>query len=458
MQQPRLARALSLFDFSTMSSASMGPAYSLASTMGAMVAVAGTGAPLSLLIVAFFMGCIAWGYHALSARYPAAGSSYSWVFRAFGRPSGAFVAWILIIANVFAVLATAIPAGTYTLDLIAPRLTDSPLAVALVAALWVMVSGLLLAAGIRPTAGVTAVLLFAEVIVLGASAIVSMLLPAHIGAGRPLQMVDPMRMIGAMVLGIWMVDGWELSAATSEESQHHGAAGRGGLAALGFMSLTLFLCMSAYLRLLGPAAFTGREADAMTVVGAKLGGWWRPLIVLTVLVSTSASLWTTILYLTRSLYAMGRDGVVWRTFGGLHTDATPRRALLLVSIVGTIVTLCSGLSPSVASLLTWALTGSGVFLALLFLGSACAALKLVPSVATRIVTLIGILGTAGAIVAQFADPKNVALRWSSGLGILLGIAFALWRGQGRGERSPNGRAGTPEVADGDAPFLAKERH
>jgi amino acid transporter len=456
MMAAKLPRVLSLFDFSTMSSASMGPAYSLASTMGPMVAVAGLGAPVSLIFVTFFMGCIAWAYHELSARYPAAGSAYSWVHRAFGPRAGAFIAWILIIANIFAVLATAIPAGTYTLDLLAPSLTDSSLAVSLVSALWVVASGLLLAAGIRPTVGVTAVLLGAEVIVLAASAIASMHLPAHIGGGRPFQMVAPSGLIGAMVLGIWMVDGWELSAATSEEAQHHGAAGRGGMVALGCMSLTLFVSMTAYLRLLGPAAFTGREADAMTVVGATLGGWWRPLIVLTVLVSTSATLWTTILYLTRSLYAMGRDGVLWRSFGGLHSDATPRRALLLVSIVGSIVTLCSGISPSVAFALTLAVTGSGVFLGLLFLGSAFAALKLVPSTPTRLVTLIGILGTAGGIAAQFADPSQAALRWSSGIGILLGIPFTLWRG--RGERSLHGRAGTPQVADGDAPFLAKERH
>ena len=425
-----LARQLSLFDVSTMSSASMGPAYSLASTMGPMVAIAGLGAPISLVLVTLFMGCIAWTYSALSARYPAAGSVYSWVYQAFGRNAGAFIAWILIIANVFAVLATAIPAGTYTLDLLAPQYADSTMWVAIVSALWVAVSGALLATGIRPTAGVTAVLLIAEVVVLGVSAVVAAWSHPLAGAAPAAPVhFNPAAIAGAMVLGIWMVDGWELSAATSEEAHHRHASGRGGLLALAGMSLTLLLCMSAYLHFLGPAAFSSREADAMALVGTSLGGWWRPVIVLTVLVSTSASLWTTVLYLTRSLYAMGRDGMIARLFAVLHPDGTPRRALTLVTVLGACVTALSGVSASVAAALTLALSGSGVFLGMLFVGTAAAAMKLVSNTAMRAAAVLGILGISGAILVEVSKTENGALRMSGFIGLLLGIPFAFWRGR-----------------------------
>ena len=400
--------------------------------MGAMVAIAGTGAPLSLVLVSLFMGCIAWAYGALSTRYPAAGSAYSWVHQAFGRYAGAFMAWILIIANVFAILATAIPAGTYTLDLLAPKYADSVGAVALVSALWVVISGVLLAAGLRPTAGVTACLLIAEVAVLAVSAFLAATMHPIVPAGAPLHLhLGFGSILSAMVLGIWMIDGWELSAATSEEAHHEHAAGRGGLLALAGMGVTLFICMTAYLHLLGPAAFSGHEADAMTLVGMSLGGWWRPLIVLTVLISTSASLWTTVLYLTRSLYAMGRDGMISRRFAVLHTDATPRRALILVTAASTVITMFSGISSSVAAALNTSLAGSGVFLGLLFIGSGLAALKLVPVPATRIIAAIGVIGIVGAIIAEVIDPANSALRWSGLIGLLLGIPFALWRGENK---------------------------
>ena len=62
-----------------------------------------------------------------------AGSSYTWIRAAFGPAAGAYGAWVLLVANMFAVLATALPAGTYTLDLVAPALAANALAVALVA-------------------------------------------------------------------------------------------------------------------------------------------------------------------------------------------------------------------------------------------------------------------------------------------------------------------------------------
>ncbi len=430
MNQPTLSRALSFFDVSMLSAASMGPAYSLASTMGPMVAIAGAGAPLSLVLVTLCMGCIACSYNALSHRFPAAGSAYSWSYRAFGRYAGAFIAWVLMVANVFAILATAIPAGTYTLDLLAPSHADSIMWVALVSVLWVIISGVLLAAGVRPTAGVTAYLLIAEVVVLGLSALFARLQhPIATIASQGSIHVGAVGVLGAMILGLWMIDGWELSAATSEEATHERAAGHGGIVALVFMSVTLFVCMSGYLHLLGPGAFSGREADAMTVVGTGLGGWWRILIVVTVLISTSASLWTTMLYLTRSLYAMGRDGIIWPILAVLHTDATPRRALLFVTIVSALLTALSGISPSVSDALTLALSGSGVFLGLLFVSSAAAAIKLIAHRAVRLVSMIGLLGIACAIIAELAMPANTALRWSSLLGLALGCGFAYWRGR-----------------------------
>src|SRR5579864_6321497 len=103
----------------------MAPAYSLASTMGPMIVAAGTFAPLSLLTVSAIMLCIAIGFAALSRVAPNAGSSYSWIREAFGSYVGAYGAWLLLLSNFFATLAIAVPAGEYTLALIAPSLAAS---------------------------------------------------------------------------------------------------------------------------------------------------------------------------------------------------------------------------------------------------------------------------------------------------------------------------------------------
>ncbi|HEX8806104.1 MAG TPA: hypothetical protein VF741_04105, partial [Candidatus Aquilonibacter sp.] len=80
----RLPRVLRFFDISVLASASMGPAYSLATGMGAMVLAAGYGAPVALIALSAIMLCIAVSFAYLVRIAPNAGSSYSWIRSAFG--------------------------------------------------------------------------------------------------------------------------------------------------------------------------------------------------------------------------------------------------------------------------------------------------------------------------------------------------------------------------------------
>src|SRR5262249_42983984 len=99
----------------------MGPAFSLAGTLGVMVAAAGAASAWALLATTGIMILVACTFAQLVTRFPNAGSSYSWARMAFGEGAGAYTAWILLIANFCAVLATAVPAGVYTLELVAPQ-------------------------------------------------------------------------------------------------------------------------------------------------------------------------------------------------------------------------------------------------------------------------------------------------------------------------------------------------
>ena len=133
-----LRRVLGLRDLAVVAAASMGPAFSLATTLAAMVAAAGRWTWLALVICAVLMAMIAAGYKRLGERMRDAGSSYAWIRAAFGPEGGAYGAWVLLVASMFAVLATALPAGTYTLDLLRPDLAANALAVALAACGWVI--------------------------------------------------------------------------------------------------------------------------------------------------------------------------------------------------------------------------------------------------------------------------------------------------------------------------------
>ncbi|MBV8246369.1 MAG: APC family permease, partial [Candidatus Eremiobacteraeota bacterium] len=223
-----LPKVLKFFDLSVLASAAMGPAYSLASTMGPVVAAAGYYSPLAILALSAIMLCVACAFWRLSRIAPNAGSSYSWIEMAFGPRLGAYGAWMLLLANFFAVLAVSVPAGIYTLDLLSPVHAQDPRWNAGVGALWIVGSSVLLYLGMRPTALVTALALLAELGVLAVSALVAgQHAPPIAVTSHPLALTS-LGFFSAMTLGIWMSDGWEVSASTSEEvDDRRSASGMG---------------------------------------------------------------------------------------------------------------------------------------------------------------------------------------------------------------------------------------
>jgi amino acid transporter len=441
-----LPKVLRLPGVSVLSSASMGPAYSLASTMGPMVAAAGAATPLALIAISGVMLCIAVAFAFLSRVAPNAGSSYAWIRMAFGNGAGAYGAWLLLLSNFFATMAIATPAAIYTLDLFAPAYAQHPFWDAVAGAVWIVASAMLLYAGIRPTAVVTAVAIAAELGVLAAAALAAVVAPYHAQAAATSPQnvhVAALTLTGflnAMTLGIWMTDGWEVSAATSEEVDGDAAtSGLGGVAGLLITTVTLALCMVAYLHLGSVAGFAANQADSMRYVADLLGGGaWRIAIVSTVLISTCSTLWTTVLYLSRSVYAMGRDGLLPRSLGRLDARCEPLWSLAAIALLVSVCELLTGFSPTVIDVLNGVLSGSSIFLGLLFALTAAAAARtfwndLRERAAAAVVPLAGVVALGGLIIATIALGVQ-SLRLFAIAGLVLGVPFAAWTGRRIGDQ------------------------
>lgn len=436
-----LPRVLGLFDVSVLASAAMGPAYSLAATMGPMVAAAGDYATLALGLMAAIMLCIAFAFARLSRAIPDAGTSFTWIGRGFGPRAGAYAAWLLLLSNYFATMTTALPAATYTLALVAPAYATSPLWNAIVGCIWIAASTLLLSRGLRPTALTTALFLLTELVVVAVSSIAAFLAhppPEQLAAALAVPALpNPfVGIITAMVLGIWMTDGWEVSASASEESRGSTKTpGRGGVVGLVVTTLVLVFAMSAYLHVGSVAGFAANQTDAMAYVASRLGGeGWRVTIVATVLVSTAATLWTTLLYLSRSVYAMGRDGALPRVCGELDARGLPTNALMLVFGGVSLFTLATGFSPTAASVLNLVLSGTSVFLGVLFCLSAFAAIRLLPGISGEssgrnvAIPLVGAAALAIVIGIDIVQSDLTTRAIELG-GLVLGVPFAFWRGR-----------------------------
>ena len=430
----RLVRVLALRDLVVVAAAAMGPAFSLATTMAAMIAAAGRWTWLALLTVALLMAMIAVGYRLLGERMRDAGSAYAWIRAAFGPSAGAYGAWVLLVANVFAVLATALPAGTYTLDLLAPGLAANALAVSLVACGWTLASAGLVWYGLRPTALLAFGLLAAEVVVLAAAAGLSAAQPRPDAVAFTHGPPQWSGIVGAIVVGIWMIDGWEVSASAAEEA-HGGPAvpGAGGLAGLVLTSVVLLAAILAFTRIGSPAGYAAHGSDALAYVGGLLGGAWPPVLEVTVLVSLAASLQTTLVYLSRSLFAMGRDGLLPRALGELDRRAEPAAAIGLVTAVSLAFCLAAGVSPSAGAAFDFALQGTSWFLGLLFVLSAAAAVWAFRGEAEVRWSGVVLPGSAalvlGAVLLVSLARDDNGTRGFIALSAIIGLPLALWRGR-----------------------------
>ena len=429
-----MRRVLGFGDLMLIAAASIGPAFSLATTFGPMVAVGGSATPLALVAVTAIMVFVAFAYRRLGMRYPSAGSSYSWVRTAFGPEAGAYAAWVLIVANIFATVATAVPAGSYTLALLAPAYANAPAAFGLTGAFWVLVAGTLLYRGLRPTSRVANSFAIGELIVLLVSAAFAF---AHAPVARAAVLAPPpgfAAIVGAVAIGIWMIDGWEVSASAAEEARDGDhTPGTGGLVGLILTAIVLFCCMSAFLRVGSLDGFTANEADALSFVGAAIGGGaWRIIITVTVIASIAASLQTTLIYLTRSLFAMGRDGVLPRRFGELDARAQPAFSVIVLTAIGIAGTLASALFPTVKAAFTFILGGTAIFLGVLFLMSSAAAVWIFSRSRTSwfdgvVLPGIAVIALAGVLGVAVSGDDRPTQAFLLALAVA-GVPLAVWRG------------------------------
>lgn len=441
----KLFRTLSLADLSILASSSMAPAYSLAAVMGLVVAAAGTGAPLALIVSTIPIAFIAIGFMRLATQRPSAGGAYTWARMAFGDHPGWFTAVLIIIGYYFGTIACAFPAGVYTINILLPHATPSPLAIALAAICWTAFSAYFVIIGARPTARLSAVFLGAEVIALVLIAVLALLHPfaGSPSLGTPGFSIGTTGLVGLVVgavLSIWISAGWEISTYSSEESTGAattpGAAGLVGL--LSTMALVWF-CMLAFSHVGTVSGFTAHQADALAYVAQRIGGGWISLLmVVNVLVSSAAALWTTMQLLSRAVFAMGRDKLLPAPLALVHPKyGTPWIAVLAVSVPVALILLVSGFASSAQHTLSTVVSGSSIFLGSTFVitGLACAFLHARQGAERRhifsgaVLPAVGALWTLGFLIYDVWKQQETFVQGLTLAGIACALAFSLTAGR-----------------------------
>ena len=339
--------------------ASTAPAYSLATTLGFVVAVAGIGlhAPAVLIVSFIPILFISAGYRYLNLADPDAGTSFAWATRALGPIMGWINGWAIVLADVIVMASLADIASIYTFKLVGwTSASNSTTAIVIGSVVWIALMTWICYRGIELSARIQAGLLTFECVTLGIFAVTALVdvyshgAPAgslHVAIGwfNPFAL-SVNALIGGVLLGIFIYWGWDSGVAVNEESENP-AEGPGRAAVLSTVLLVLIYVIVATSAQAdaGPHYLINNSNDVLSGLGNRVfgSGILQKLLLFSVLTSASASTQTTILPTARTTISMASWGALPKVFARVHprfqTPSVSTLAMGAVSIIWTVALL-----------------------------------------------------------------------------------------------------------------------
>ncbi len=365
--------SLSFFESVVMGVAGSAPGYTIAVTTAVLLGVVGDLSPGALLIFAVPMLGIAVAYKALNKREVNAGAAYQWTSAAFGKVLGFFSGWALLVAATVFMVTGSLPLATSTLDFIDPALTNNVVLSAAVASAWFVAIATVLIIGIEVTSRVQVVMTTIELIILTVVATAAFVHTAKYGAVNPFHWswfgfgYTPGSFAASALVVVFFYWGWDVTANLGEETANaQDNAGNGGFA-------SVFVTIAFYVAFVFAALFLFSIKDAQSfnaniiyniAVTAGFGRTGGLLASCAVILSSIATLETTMLQFSRTLFAMGRDGAMPPAFGVVDgRTKTPVRAMLLLIAMGLILLWGSSLMPTVNAIIADSVRAVGVLVA-----------------------------------------------------------------------------------------------
>lgn len=342
--------------------ASTAPGYSLAATLGFIVAVAGVGvhAPAVLLVSFVPMLLIAIAYRYMNKADPDPGTTFAWVRSGLGPHLGWVNGWAIVVADVIVMAALAQIAAKYTFLLFGwDAAANSNTAQMLVAVCWIVLMTWICYRGIELSARTQVFLLGAEVVTLAAFAVVALV---KVYAVDPVDSLTPSlswfnpfelgwtALVDGVLLGVFIYWGWDSGVAVNEESEDaNEGPGRAAIMSTILLVLIYLIVATAAIAFSGTGVLADNPDDVLSVLGTEVFG--EPLdkiLVIAVLTSAAAATQTTILPTARTTLSMARKGAWPQRFADVHPRyLTPSYSTLwmgAVSIVWTLIIM--GFNPS----------------------------------------------------------------------------------------------------------------
>jgi amino acid transporter len=433
------SNVLGMFDSVVMAVAGSAPAYTIAGSTAALVAAVGLAGPASLLYCGIPMLGIAWAFSYLNRLETNAGATYAWVGRILHPALGFLAGWSLVVSATIFMVAGSLPAGSVTLGLFSNSAANNTGLVVTVGSVWFLVMVVLVIAGVRATARAQWIMSGIEVTILVLFAVLTLVHSAsHAQVAFSWSWFGFSHFHGLAgfasggLIAAFYYWGWDVTSNLNEEMKDSKrTAGLGGIIGVIIVFALYEIFTVATNTGLTSKTIGNNAGDVLAVLGQRawpgLGG---KLLVIAVMLSTIATLETTLIQVTRTLFAMARERTLPAGLGRiLPRRQTPWIATVAVAVVSLGLFVGSTYIGSVGKILSDAILAIGLQIAVYY-GLAgvtvVVAFRKVLFKSVRNVVLIGLLPLIGAIfmfwILGESIPSNGAVvDWVGLGGLAIGV-------------------------------------
>jgi amino acid transporter len=356
--------ALGLISSTVMGVASTAPAYSLAATLGLVVAVVGLGAPIVAVLAFVPILLTSIGYSELNKADPDCGTTFTWASRAFGPKTGWAGGWAIVAADVLVMASLAQVAGQYVFLLFGTKSIGSNGTsgwVLLVGLVWIVAMTYICYRGIEVSAMFQRVLLGIELVMLLVFSVTALI---RVGTGsHPAGSITPAwswfnplhagftGFVSGIILMLFIYWGWDTAVSVNEETKDPAKTpGRAAILSTFILLVMYFIVILAAQSFAGVGtsgiglANSNNESDVISVLGdAVFGGsgiglFLSRLLILMVLTSAAASTQTTILPTARTTLSMATYKALPRAFAKMHPRyLTPTFSTITMGAVSAVL-------------------------------------------------------------------------------------------------------------------------
>jgi amino acid transporter len=374
---------VSLGDALIIGLSSSGPSQTIAVSLAGLVAVSGYGGVVPILICFLPMIGIAIAYQRLNRWDQNAGATYTWVAKVFHPYLGFLCGWMILLYYTLGTTTLTIPAGIYTLELLAPAYVDHHGAIFAVGALWNLAITAIAIVGLRAVARVEWLIVIFEyaVLLIVAAVAITALFRGHAAATFSWQwfswdgMGHMKGLMGGILIACFMYSGWDAAVYVNEETVDRvNSPGKAALASVVMLALMYSVTTFAFQGVLSPADLQAHAGNALSAIGIRLlHKPWDAVLALVVLTGTLASLQSAVVAASRMGFAMSRDRVMPHFFQRrAGQGGTPWAATLTMCALNLVLLALALSTSSIALALSNAASSLGL-ISIVFYGLTAAA-------------------------------------------------------------------------------------